>query len=160
MKRFLSKAAKPFTTPLQTTSSSPELQRDLSNNYARLPNVTLHQHTTNLQPKYVVPPVPHPCPYTHLALLVLNQGLLIRPHFADADAPPSLTYLRISWGKGGSVEELQSSEDEGLPWNEAVIVYGIVGIVELFSCACDTSHSTWIESHFAGLLMLMDGTIQ
>ncbi|PPQ63259.1 hypothetical protein CVT24_006784 [Panaeolus cyanescens] len=135
MKRFFTKATKPFTAPLQTSSSTTDRQRDVSINPPRLSNATLHQHTTNLQPKYVVPPVPHPCPYSHLALLVSSQGLLIRPHFADPDAPPSLSYIRISWGKGGSIEELQASTDEDLPWSEAVIVYGIVGIVELFSCS-------------------------
>ena len=106
--------------PGQTTSPRPGVQR------------TLAAHTTastGLQPKYTVPPVPHPCPYDHIAVLVASDGLLLRPHFDPPTRPES--HLRIAWGKPAKVESLD--EAEGLDWSNAVIIYGLVGILELFS---------------------------
>lgn len=88
-------------------------------------------HTTSLQPKYVLPPLPHPCPHEHIALLATAQGLLLRPHFLSETRPES--YVRILWGKTGAIEELPINEDADQDWSESVIIYGIVGILELFS---------------------------
>lgn len=94
-------------------------------------------HTTGLQPKFVVPAVPH-YPHTHLAILVCKEGLLIRPHILGfgADQIKWLPCIRVSWGKSVKVEEIESHQvSEKLDWNESVVVYGIVGILELFSCS-------------------------
>ncbi|KAF9819771.1 hypothetical protein IEO21_01862 [Rhodonia placenta] len=90
-------------------------------------------HTTSLQPKYVLPPLPHPCPHEHIALLATAQGLLLRPHFLSETRPES--YVRILWGKTGAIEELPINEDADQDWSESVIIYGIVGILELFSAS-------------------------
>ena len=124
----MTKASKPFglsSTP-QSNKSSPSIH--LSN-----PTVP---HTTGLQPKFVVPAVPQPYPHTHLAILVTEEGLLIRPHVFESgieDQTEWLPCIRVSWGKSVKVEEIELSEK--LDWNEGVIVYGIVGILELFSCS-------------------------
>ena len=127
MKRLLTKASMPFgfsSTP-QTDRSSPPIL--LSNPTA--------PHTTGLQPKFVVPAVPQPYPHTHLAILVTKEGLLIRPHVFESGIEQTewLPCIRVSWGKSVKVEEIELSEKPD--WNEGVIVYGIVGILELFSCS-------------------------
>lgn len=87
-------------------------------------------HTTGLQPKYIVPPVPHPCPHDHMSLLATKEGLLIRPFTSG-----SVAHVRISWGKAVRVEEIASNSggDAAAEWAKAVIVYGIIGFLELFS---------------------------
>lgn len=115
MKRFLSKSLKspPKNVPVAPVAS---------------PAV----HTTCLQPKYVLPPLPHPCPHEHIAIVATPSGLLLRPHLLDETDPES--YVRIEWGKAGKVEELPS--DQGVNnanWAESVVAYGIVGILNLFS---------------------------
>lgn len=133
MKRLLTKASMPFgfsSTPQTDRSSPPILQ---SNPTA--------PHTTGLQPKFVVPAVPQPYPHTHLAILVTKEGLLIRPHVLESriDQTEWLPCIRVSWGKSVKVEAIEEEErsqlSEKLDWNEGVIVYGIVGILELFSCS-------------------------
>lgn len=128
MKRFLSKASKPSLTPQSNSPSPPPIH--LSNPTA--------PHTTGLQPKFVVSAVPQPYPHTYLAILVAKDGLLIRPHVLGSgiDQTEWLDCIRVSWGKSVKVERYQPSEK--LNWNEGVIVYGIVGILELFSCSFAT----------------------
>lgn len=121
MKRFFYKASKPAPPSGSPTPS----------------NISLNvPHTTGLQPKYVVPPVPHPCPHDHIALLVTPDGLLLRPHFpghGPNDPGPS-THLRLSWNKAVKVEELSGNgEANGVDWTGSVIIYGILGVLELFS---------------------------
>ncbi|KAI9446507.1 SacI homology domain-containing protein [Lactarius indigo] len=69
-------------------------------------------HTPALQPKFVVPAVPHPRP--------------TRPDDSDH-------YVRIYWGKSPKFEEFQGSAQNVGSWASAVVVYGIVGILELFT---------------------------
>ena len=137
MKRLLTKASKPFgfsSTP-QSDRSSPDASPPIT-----LSNPTA-PHTTGLQPKFVVPAVPKPYPHTHLAILVTKEGLLIRPHIIESgiDQAEWLPCIRVSWGKSVKVEEIEEEEisqlSEKLDWNEGVVVYGIVGILELFSCS-------------------------
>ncbi|KAJ7271919.1 SacI homology domain-containing protein [Mycena haematopus] len=93
---------------------------------------------TGLQPKYLVPPVPHPCPHDHIALLVTPTGLLLRQHILGAgpNDPGPTTHLRLPWGKSVKVEQISSDgEAEGVDWTESVIIYGIVGVLELFSAS-------------------------
>lgn len=126
MKRFFAKASKPFAP---STASSP-------------PPSTTAPHTTGLQPKYVVPPVPHPCPHDHIALLVTSSGLLLRQHIPGRgpDDPGPTTHLRLSWSKPVKVEEISGDgEADGADWTDSVIIYGIVGALDLFSGAVSDS---------------------
>jgi hypothetical protein len=113
MKKFLAKASKTFVLPKSLNPGAP----------AFVPN------SPGLQKKYLVPPVPHPSPHTHLAILVTPEGLLIRPHVPGPQ--PSTTYILIPWGKTPNIQELPG--DGNANWDDSVIVYGIVGILELFS---------------------------
>ncbi|EPQ58006.1 hypothetical protein GLOTRDRAFT_114553 [Gloeophyllum trabeum ATCC 11539] len=89
---------------------------------------------THLQPKYVIPPVPHPFPYEHIAVLVTRQGLLLRPFVPGLAHPES--HVQISWGAKPVVEEVPGDgEGPDADWSECVVVYGIVGLMELFSAA-------------------------
>lgn len=90
--------------------------------------------TTGLQPNYIVPPVPHPNPHEHIAMLASEDGLLMRPHRAGLPHPAS--YVRVSWGKTANIAELPS--DGGSPsvdWKESVVIYGIVGLMTLFDAS-------------------------
>ncbi|KAI0032266.1 SacI homology domain-containing protein [Vararia minispora EC-137] len=91
-------------------------------------------HTTHLHPKYTVPPVPHPRPYDHIAVLATQAALLIRPRLDGGQQTQG--HVRIAYGKNGKVEEVQSDgEGTGIDWSTAAVVYGIVGILELFTRA-------------------------
>jgi hypothetical protein len=96
------------------------------------PSTTTTVHTPGLKPEFVVPPMPHPCPHDHLALLPTPEGLLIRPH-APGLVPE--THVRIQWGKNVHLDEINSpgdyNEDD---WSQSVVVYGIIGTMELFEC--------------------------
>lgn len=85
-----------------------------------------------LQPKFMLPPTPHPCPHEHIAILASHEGLLLRPHLPQGVLPES--HVRIAWGKEGLIQEIQTDgEGGGLDWSESVVVYGIVGIMSLFT---------------------------
>lgn len=126
MKKFFAKASKPFTP----ASSSPITARLFNSTF---PHTTVR---TGLDPDYVLPPVPYPRPYNHLALLVTDDGLLVRPHIPGSSLNQSIPYscVRLTWGKGSRVEEIEK-QDDNLDWTESVIVYGIAGVLELFTCA-------------------------
>ncbi|KAJ3818742.1 SacI homology domain-containing protein [Lentinula raphanica] len=94
---------------------------------------TTSAHTTGLQRKDIIPPIPHPYPYDSIALLVTRDGLLLRPNLAESDNRTS--YVRIAWGKGSDVEEMPGDTSDMYEWKEAIVVYGIVGILELFSAS-------------------------
>lgn len=120
MKRLFSKSgAKPPAKSLSTSTSVPVTAK------------TTAPHTTGLQPKDIVPPVPHPYPYDSIALLVSEDGLLLRPNLSEPDA--ALGCVRVAWGKGGQIEELSGGSGKVYDWKEAIIVHGIIGILELFS---------------------------
>ena len=92
----------------------------------------LNTHSTGLQPKFLVPPLPHPCPHEHIAVLATPKGLLLRPHLGNGARPES--HVRVSWGKEAKVEEIPNAGDEdGADWSECVVVYGIIGILNLFT---------------------------
>lgn len=67
-----------------------------------------------------------------MSLLATKEGLLIRPFTSG-----SVAHVRISWGKAVRVEEIASNSggDAAAEWAKAVIVYGIIGFLELFSGA-------------------------
>lgn len=103
-----------------------------------IPSVTAtYPNTGALPPKDVLPPVPHPRPYDHIALLITREGLLLRPHLEAPTGPVS--HVRITWGNPFKVEDMEGDgEGVGIDWNESVIIYGIVGILELFSSSVST----------------------
>ncbi|KAK0463920.1 inositol 5'-phosphatase [Desarmillaria tabescens] len=112
MKRFFSRS------PNRTDESSVPSP-------AAVPTSLPHPH---LQPKYVVPPVPHPAPYEHVALLATKEGLLMRPYELGAGTS-SIHGAKIAWGRGGKIEEISVVGE----WEGYIVVHGIVGILELFS---------------------------
>ena len=130
MKRLFENSLKPFALSKSGGTQSASVPS--------IPTVTgtTSLHTTGLQPKYLVPPVPHPCPHDRLSLLAIKEGLLIRPYAPGLSG--SVAHVRIMWGKDVRVEEITSESDSGgdeLEWEKSVIVYGIIGILELFSGA-------------------------
>ena len=81
-----------------------------------------------LQPKFTVPPIPHPTPHYRIAVFASESGLILRPvTSADYNA-----HVRVSWGESLAVEQLDGSgevtEDE---WENAAVVYGVLGMLRL-----------------------------
>ncbi|KIY65285.1 hypothetical protein CYLTODRAFT_357070 [Cylindrobasidium torrendii FP15055 ss-10] len=114
MKKLFWRASKP-PSPLNDQSSSPPP-----------PTVQgLSGAVPHLQPRDVMPAVPSPSPYDRIAMLVTPEGLLLKP----CDIVNSSHGVRIPWGKGGKVQETAVYGE----WDGAAIIYGIVGILELFS---------------------------
>ncbi|KAI0695707.1 SacI homology domain-containing protein [Cytidiella melzeri] len=124
MKKIL---AKPFKFPQIRSNSTPAPPSTYN------PITTTNTvHTTALQPKFIIPPTPHPCPHEYIAIIATPQGLILRQFLRDGTRPE--TQVCISWGKEGKVEEIPSnlvSADDD--WTGSVIVYGIVGILNLFT---------------------------
>lgn len=116
--------------------------------------------TSGLQPKYSVSAVPHPYPHDHLVLVSTKEGLLIRPQVPGKHKEvvnKSLPLVRIKWRKEIVVEEMNWSTEShsGINWaSDGVVVYGIVGVLELYSCASfihlDSTKPTIHRLIFAG----------
>ncbi|TFK92292.1 hypothetical protein K466DRAFT_659372 [Polyporus arcularius HHB13444] len=123
MKRLFSKT---FKTATPSTKSTP----------AVVPATTPLVHNTGLQPKDTLPPVPHPCPYEHISIVATSDGLLLRPrHPGQAQTEDvSESAVKVAWGKGGKVETL-AAQAEDADWEESVVVYGIIGFLELYSAS-------------------------
>lgn len=80
-----------------------------------------------LHPNFVLPPA-----YEHIAIIAADDGLVMRPHLPGLSH--SLPYVRVPWGKHPKLQELQCDEnDTSLDWKSSVVVYGIVGIMDLFN---------------------------
>lgn len=127
MKRLFGKPLRSFSLASKSTEAAPaRLSMPLN-------QPTITGHTTGLRPKDIVPPVPHPCPHDHLTLLVTKEGLLIRPYTPELSG--STAHVQIAWGKAVRVEEINSSGADEAEWEKGVIVYGVIGILELFSGA-------------------------
>ncbi|KAF8447889.1 SacI homology domain-containing protein [Boletus edulis BED1] len=87
-----------------------------------------------LKPSFVLPPIPHPHPYEHIAIIATDEGLAMRPYLTGPSH--SLSYVRIPWGKHPNVQELQhDGNDSSIDWKSSVVIYGIVGIMELFNAS-------------------------
>lgn len=100
--------------------------------------------TSSLQHKHSVPAIPHPCPHDHLVLVSTKEGLLIRPQVPGRlkeEANTSIPLVRVKWEKDIFVEEINwSAESHSINWaKDGVVVYGIVGVLELFSCTSGRS---------------------
>jgi hypothetical protein len=135
MKKFFAKASKPFTL-LDTSPDGTSGKNVIAKHF----NSSAGQPATapGLHPGFSLSPIPCPCPHDHLALLVSGDGLLIRPHVPGAPFVNEFpySYLRISWGKSNKIEQFETLEEDNIDWAGSVIVYGIAGIVELFTCLC------------------------
>lgn len=86
-----------------------------------------------LQPKLnlTIPPVPHPTPHCRIAVLATPDALLFRPVIPGVPIPQS--YIRMTWGDSFETEELSSPTVDSFPWNEAAIVFGILGCLKLIT---------------------------
>lgn len=88
--------------------------------------------SVGLQPSFVLPPVPHPHPYEHIAIVATDDGLVLGPHLPGLS--PSTSFIRIPWGRRPKVQELMGDgSDSSIDWKSNVVVYGIVGIMDLFN---------------------------
>jgi len=90
------------------------------------------------QPKSVAPAsASHPRPHDHIAVLPTQDGLLLRPHIARQGE--SDDYVRIAWGKVPEIKQFQGPiPTAGVNQTLAVIVYGIIGIIDLFAGSLST----------------------
>lgn len=118
-----------FTKPFKLGPTKEEI-KPTPKPQSMLPTTT---HTTAaLQPKFTLPPTPHPCPHEYLAILATSGGLLLRPRLPRGIHPES--HVKIAWGKAGEIEEIQNDgESDDLDWSQSVVVYGIIGILNLFT---------------------------
>ena len=143
MKRLFSKSSKS-----QPSTSAPLAQT----------NVAVYKPAPH--PKYIVPPTSHPRPHDHIAVLPTQDGLLLRPHVARQGE--SDHYVRITWGKVPEIKEFQGSiPTPGVNWTLAVIVYGIVGILDLFagslsSLPIETILNLYVESYLLVITSRLD----
>lgn len=124
MKRFFSKPSK------NRQPSTPAAASAQNNVVVRTPAP---------QPKSTAPASAdsHPRPHDHIAVLPTQDGLLLRPHIARQGK--SDEYVRIAWGKGPEIKQFQGPiPTAGVNWTLAVVVYGIIGILDLFAGSLST----------------------
>ena len=124
MKRLLSKTFKVNPLPLKPSPATVVTGNPATTN----PPV----HHTGLQPKDTLPPAPHPCPYEYISVLATTEGLLLRHRHPGQAEDSGDDEVKIEWGKGGKVVPIAGGTVEA-DWEESVVVYGIVGCLELFS---------------------------
>lgn len=90
----------------------------------------LHAGATSLLPKFTVPPLPHPCPYSRILVLATKKGLFFRP---DIDAHGDVqSCLKFEWGKDGRMLEVPDAVEDDLDWTSAARVWGIIGLMRLY----------------------------
>lgn len=63
-----------------------------------------------------------------LTVLATESGLLVRPVL-----PEPAMQVRIGWGKDGEVAQVKATKEDEHDWSTGVTVYGLVGILSLFS---------------------------
>ncbi|KAG9318553.1 hypothetical protein JVU11DRAFT_645 [Chiua virens] len=100
-----------------------------------------------LQPSFVLPPIPHPHPYEHIAIVVADEGLVMRPQLPGLSHPFSC--VLVPWGKHPRIQELQllavDGSDSSVDWGSSVVVYGILksGFTPTTRTVFDESHSIY-----------------
>ncbi|EMD38456.1 hypothetical protein CERSUDRAFT_113620 [Gelatoporia subvermispora B] len=55
----------------------------------------------------------------------------MRPHLQGNLHSQSL--VRVGWGTAGKIEEVTAQDDDAFDWLQSIIVYGLIGILKLFS---------------------------
>ncbi|KIJ69320.1 hypothetical protein HYDPIDRAFT_79429 [Hydnomerulius pinastri MD-312] len=135
MKRFFSKPSRNNSSGLAAGAPGPSIAVPQAHNVGHnVVNPAITTNTVGLQPSFIVPPVPHPHPHEHIAVIVTDGGLLMRPHAPGLQHQES--HVRVSWGKAPKIEELQGDGDgPSADWTSSVIIYGIVGILDLFNAS-------------------------
>jgi hypothetical protein len=84
---------------------------------------------TKERPKSTAPVEPLPSGIWHeLTILATESGLLVRPVPPDA-----AMQMRVSWGKESKVAKVKATKEDEHDWSTGVTVYGMVGILPLFS---------------------------
>ncbi|KAI6022736.1 SacI homology domain-containing protein [Pisolithus marmoratus] len=73
----------------------------------------------------------HLHPYERIVVTISDDGLLMRPRDSDPHDSPSC--VRVSWGRIPKVEQL--SNDGERDWSSSVVIYGIIGILDLFNAS-------------------------
>jgi hypothetical protein len=117
---------------ISKSKGKPSKQTNTSNKQPSLLDATAHNVKPSLPAKFLATAVPHPNPFDQILVLASTEGLLLRP-----DIPHYETLVRISWGKDAKVEEINANSVKKIPdWSGAVVVYGIVGLVRLFTGQC------------------------
>ncbi|KDQ18061.1 hypothetical protein BOTBODRAFT_29373 [Botryobasidium botryosum FD-172 SS1] len=117
---FNPKNAKSSTSPPQINVGDPLSLPELSS-----------VHTPALPASFTVPPVPHPSPYRRLRIFAGSSGLFIRPDILGR--VPVASYLKISWGKAATMQEVAPEAADEEAGSRAIIVHGILGILRLYS---------------------------
>jgi hypothetical protein len=96
------------------------------------PSPILNNTSSILKPslpaKYVLSAVPNPHPFDRIVVQATAEGLLLRPDVSNFE-----NGIQIYWGKNGTVNEVSKVKLSNANWVGAVVVYGVVGIVRLFS---------------------------
>lgn len=81
------------------------------------------------RPRSIAPVEPLPSEIWHeLTILATESGLLVRPMLPDP-----AQQMKISWGKDGKVAQVKATKEDEHEWSTGVTVYGMVGILSLFS---------------------------
>lgn len=132
------------TESVDITTTTPKKQSTSVKSVANVPVVSMITPAggTNaggtaslLQPKFVVPPIPHPCPYSSILIRITPDGLVLTPDLTKSgnDEPEPVRYLKVPWGKEAVVEEVeeQLGNHNDVP---SLIVHGLVGFLRLFQC--------------------------
>jgi phosphatidylinositol 4-phosphatase len=114
---------------ISKSKGKPSKQLTTNNKQPSLLDATTHNAKPSLPTKYLATAIPHPHPFDRILILASADGLLLRP-----DIPYFETLVRVSWGKDGKVEAIDSKTVTGIPeWSEAAPVFGIVGLIRLFT---------------------------
>lgn len=95
------------------------------------PPLSDHDMAHGVRVELQLPPTPHPHPYEHIAIIATDDGLVMRPHLQGLSH--SMSYVCIPWGKHPKVQLLRHGSDSSDDWRSSAIVYGIVGVMDLFN---------------------------
>ena len=122
MKRWFSFQSDKKPGPIVPPSSGPAA------NYSPIPTKKLATLPKE-RPRSTAPVEPLPSKiWRELTILATESGLLVRPV-----SPDTAVQMRISWGKNGKVAQVKATKEDEHDWSTGVSVYGMVGILSLFS---------------------------
>lgn len=78
-----------------------------------------------------MPPLPHLSLHDHLEIMATRDGLALRPHIPGSEMVED--FVCITWGKSVKIEEISTTGMKH-DWGKCTVIYGVVGILELYSC--------------------------